>query len=136
MLNKESRKKLVYQLSNTYQSLFPDTDKCILSKRLLKLHILLGLLLLISFFVINNKYYRLFIIIGAILVLASNVMFNGCLMTMVELDLCPNAITITDIPLQILGVGINNKNRKIFTLITIPIIILLLILIFYYKYYK
>lgn len=136
MIDRNVKKKFVKQLSSVYQGLFPEADNCELSRNLLRLHIILSLLIIISFFVIRNKYYQLFIIFGAILVILSNIIFNGCIITMVERDLCPGAETVVDWPLEIFGFEINNQNRRIVTILNFGALLILFLMVFFYTHYK
>ena len=132
MIDKRVRKKIVEKLTYVYQKLSPIEDKCILSKNLLRLHYTLCFLLILSFFVIRNKYYQLFILFGTIFVVFTNIIFNGCLITMVEQQLCPGMETVFDWPLDFFGIQVTNRNRKIVTILFFVFVILLMIVVFYF----
>jgi diacylglycerol kinase len=131
--NKGWRRKLVQNLSNAFEIIYPVGDKCIRARHLMKLHFILCYLVIFLFFIIHNKYFRLFIIFGALFVIFTNILFNGCLITKIEQNLCPGMETIMDWPLQLFGFSIHNTNRKIINILFFTLLIF--ILFSYYKIY-
>ncbi len=132
MINRDLKRKIVQNLTYVYEKLSPVDDRCIAAKNLLRLHITLCFLLILSFFVIRNKYYQLFIIFGTIFVIFTNILFRGCLITMVEQNLCPGLETVFDWPLDFFGIPINNKNRRIVTILFFGSIIFIMMIVFYF----
>jgi len=132
MINKKLKQKLVKQMNYVYQRLSPQDDKCIAAKNLLRLHYTLCILLLISFFLIPNIYYQLFILSGTMFVVFTNIIFSGCVITMMEQNLCPGMETVFDWPLDLFGIPVTNKNRKIVTVLFFICVILIMIFVFYY----
>jgi hypothetical protein len=132
MINKKLKQKLVKQMNYVYQRLSPQDDKCIAAKNLLRLHYTLCILLLVSFFLIPNIYYQLFILSGTIFVVFTNIIFSGCVITMMEQNLCPGMETVFDWPLDLFGIPVTNKNRKIVTVLFFSCVILIMIFVFYY----
>jgi hypothetical protein len=105
-------------------------------RNLFRFHIIIGFILIISFFIINVKIYRLFVITVTILILLSYLIFNGCLVTRIEQYLCPNTRTIVDFILEIFGSQVNNKNRNMATKIGFFIIFLSFVIFYYITYMK
>ncbi len=136
LMNKKLKRKIVKSLNYFFQRISTEKDKCITAKKLLRIHYTLCLLLLVSFFVIPNIYYRLFILFGTIFVVFSNIIFNGCLITMMEQDLCPGIETVFDWPLELFGIPVNNKNRKIVTILFFSTVIFIMMGWFYFLHIR
>ena len=133
---KLDRRKFIEQLVTTYRELFPNQSDCELSENLFRLHVIAAILGVLSFFVINNKYYRLFVIFFVIFVIFTHFIFNGCILTRIEQYLCPNTRTIVDLPLELFRIQVTNKNRHRFTSFSIVIILIVFITFYYFNYIK
>jgi len=136
MINKKLKRKIVKSFNYVYHRMSPQEDKCIAAKNLLRIHYTLCLLLLVSFFVIPNLYYQLFILSGTIFVVFSNILFSGCLITMMEQDLCPGMETVFDWPLELFGIPVTNQNRKIVTIFFFCTVIFIMIGWFYFLHIR
>lgn len=132
MLSRNTKKSIVKFISNTFADLMSESDRCQVSNYLIGFHAIVSILLIGSFFVFRNKYWQLFIIFGCLLVILSNFIFDGCLMTMVERDLCPNRSTVLDWELELIGVEVNNRNRRYITMANFVILFLVFVGTFYY----
>jgi len=137
MISNQTRKDIVNHLTELYQSYFSSlVPKCQLSNYMFRFHVIAGVLLLVIFFLFPYKGVQLIIIVMAFLVLLFNFIFRGCILTLVELNLCPNGETIADRPMKLLGIQINNRNRKLYTQISFFFLIVLFLCIYYYLHWN
>jgi hypothetical protein len=137
MISYQTRKDVVNHITDLYLSYFsPYVPKCQLSNYLFKTHVVLGIIFLITFFIFPYKGYQLLIIVLSFIVLLMNLIFSGCILTLVELNLCPGGETIADKPMKLLGIEVNNRNRKLYTQISFFFLILLFMSVYYYLHWN
>lgn len=75
-------------------------------------------------------------LIFLLIVVMMYVLFNGCILTLLETKLCKDTYTIVDPFIELYGMKVNYKNRKYFTAcIMIPYVIIIL-LIYYFRFIR
>jgi len=91
-------------------------------------------ILIIIFVLFAPKILAVLCIIFSFIMALMYVLFGGCILTILEQRLCKENYTILDPFIELIGLKINSKNRKIFTLCTMVPFLSIVSLIFYFRF--
>ena len=91
-------------------------------------------ILIIIFVLFAPKILAVLCIIFLFIMALMYVLFGGCILTILEQRLCKENYTILDPFIELIGLKINSKNRKIFTLCTMVPFLSIISLIFYFRF--
>jgi len=91
-------------------------------------------ILIIIFVLFAPKILAVLCIIFSFIMALMYVLFGGCILTILEQRLCKENYTILDPVIKLIGLEINSKNRKIFTLCTMVPFLSIVSLIFYFRF--
>lgn len=124
--------------SNIVKNLVKECDKSKISNRTLgiyirALHICAPLNILLAFLYISKSLY-IIILILLLIALVLFYYFNGCILTMLERDLCGDDFTFIDPFIEAYDMEMNNRNRYIVSIRVAIGYILLCLLIFYIRF--
>jgi len=124
--------------SNIVKNLVEECDKSKISNRTLgiyirALHICAPLNILLAFLYISKSLY-IIIFILLLIALVLFYYFNGCILTMLERDLCGDNFTFIDPFIEAYDMEMNNRNRYIVSIRVAIGYILLCLLIFYIRF--
>lgn len=124
--------------SNIVKNLVKECDKSKISNRTLgiyirALHICAPLNILLAFLYISKSLY-IIIFILLLIALVLFYYFNGCILTMLERDLCGDNFTFIDPFIEAYDMEMNNRNRYIVSIRVAIGYILLCLLIFYIRF--
>jgi hypothetical protein len=135
LIDKNTRSYIIKNLVKLSKFVVPIEDECSLSKFLYYTHNIISILVILSFFIFTNIIWQTIVIIWFILLLLSNILFDGCLLTMIELKLCPNSRISVDNILDLFGLQINKYNRKTMSISIFILIIVTFSLYYYYLHF-
>jgi hypothetical protein len=124
--------KFVNNITNKYIEMFPNLNNKQLKKNLLIFHIFIVFFIILLYFFIDNKKYKIIIILLTIIISIQHFIFNGCILTKIELNLYNDNYTSIDPLLNCLYIETTNKNRIKYTKI-LGIITLIFFIIFFNK---
>ena len=85
---------------------------------------------------IVNKQFILFIILLYIIILILFILFDSCILTLLEAKLCNDKFTIIDIFIEIFGLSSDSAMKKNVTKIFILFLIFTTILVYYFRFIK
>jgi hypothetical protein len=81
-----------------------------------------------------SKFLALLFIIFSFIIVLMYVLFGGCILTILEQQLCKENYTVVDPFIKLFGLEINSKNRKSFTLCIMLPLLVIIVLIFYFRF--
>jgi hypothetical protein len=134
-ISKETRNSIVSSSIKLAKVMIPIKDECKLSDAVYKIHNVIPFIILLLFIIITNKIWQLTIIILFILFFISNIILNGCLVSMVELKLCENSRIPIDSYLDLFSIPPTSYNRKLGTKIIFILLISFMCCYFYFIHY-
>jgi len=98
-------------------------------------HITIPYFFLFLMFIVN-KQFILFIILLYIIILILFILFDSCILTLLEAKLCNDKFTIIDIFIEIFGLSSDSAMKKNVTKIFILFLIFTTILVYYFRFIK
>jgi hypothetical protein len=113
-------------------------DKCGISNHTLGMyirawHIMTPAYMIILMFYISKLLYRILIIYLLFLLIAFNY-FKGCVLTVLEKELCGDTFTFIDPLLEYNNIELNSKNRYNMSLIAAKLYLAITFTIYYYRF--
>ena len=114
-------------------------DKCSISNHTLGMyirawHIMTPAYMIILMFYISKLLYRALILYLLFLLVAFNY-FKGCVLTVLEKQLCGDTFTFIDPVLEFNNIELNSKNRYNMSLIAAKLYLTITFTIYYYRFY-
>ena len=114
-------------------------DKCSISNHTLGMyirawHIMTPAYMIILMFYISKLLYRALILYLLFLLVAFNY-FKGCVLTVLEKELCGDTFTFIDPLLEFNNIELNSKNRYNMSLIAAKLYLTITFTIYYYRFY-
>jgi hypothetical protein len=114
-------------------------DKCSISNHTLGMyirawHIMTPAYMIILMFYISKLLYRALILYLLFLLIAFNY-FKGCVLTVLEKQLCGDTFTFIDPLLEYNNIELNSKNRYNMSLIAAKLYLTITFTIYYYRFY-
>lgn len=115
-------------------------DKCSISNHTLGMyirawHIMTPAYMIILMFYISKLLYRALILYLLFLLIAFNY-FKGCVLTVLEKQLCGDTFTFIDPLLEYNNIELNSKNRYSMSLIAAKLYLTITFTIYYYRFYR
>jgi hypothetical protein len=115
-------------------------DKCSISNHTLGMyirawHIMTPAYMIILMFYISKLLYRALILYLLFLLIAFNY-FKGCVLTVLEKQLCGDTFTFIDPLLEYNNIELNSKNRYNMSLIAAKLYLTITFTIYYYRFYR
>jgi len=91
-------------------------------------------MVILIFVLFAPKFLALLFIIFTFIIIIMYILLGGCILTILEQRLCKENYTIIDPFIELIGLKINSKNRKLFTLCTMLPFLPIILLIFYFRF--
>jgi len=91
-------------------------------------------MVILIFVLFAPKFLALLFIIFTFIIIIMYILLGGCILTILEQRLCKENYTIFDPFIKLIGLEINFKNRKLFTLYTIVTFLTIILSIFYFRF--
>jgi hypothetical protein len=135
--NKDKRKHRKYIVAGYLKLL---CDKSSISNHTIGMyirgwHIMTPLYSIILMFYISKLLYRILILYLLFLLIAF-IYFKGCVLTVLEKELCGDTFTFIDPVLEYYKIELNSKNRYNISLISAKLYLAITFTIYYYRFYK
>ena len=136
-ISKELKKQIKKQVIEYYKNLFKNVnlEPATLGFLIRAFHVNLPIYILI-FLIYGSKLYAKFLIFSLFISLFFFILFDGCLMSMVEYSIDGVNITIMDPFLEAYKMEKTTKNRVKISLIIGPLYILLSLMIYYFRFIR
>ena len=133
--NKTKGQSRKYIVASRLKSL---CDKCSISNHTLGMyirawHIMTPAYMIILMFYISKLLYRILIVYLLFLLIAFNY-FKGCVLTVLEKELCGDTFTFIDPILEYNNIELNSKNRYNMSLIAAKLYLAITFTIYYYRF--
>jgi hypothetical protein len=131
LISKLTRDNFINFLENICNNI-PISNKLLgLIIRLVHFNLTMVILIFVLF---APEFLALLCIIFTFIMIIMYILLGGCILTILEQRLCKENYTIIDPFIKLIGLEINSKNRKLFTLCTMLPFLPIILLIFYFRF--